>query len=90
MHYANGRAAQNGDPVVGQIGDTTPPRIVAGVIDKLNAGATACNGVIVTPFIGGTESLWVTVGECYHAQDALDAVRLAIHPAAKEAPAKPV
>ena len=67
MHYKNGRPAQEADPVVAKI---YGPKIVAGTLHSLIAGATTCNGQIAFPVPGGVNNIAITIGEAYHAEDA--------------------
>jgi hypothetical protein len=76
MHYKNGRAAKESDPVVckGYAG-----QITVGKIHTLIPGSTSCNCTVAEPVMGGVNQLTCrTVGEMYHAEDAL----LAIEPLA--------
>lgn len=67
MHYKNGRAAHENDPVITK----SYNGILAGKITRLNPAATTCNGLVTFPVMGGSENLSVNVGECFHAEDAL-------------------
>lgn len=70
MHYANGRQAAYGDPVIYK----GPSGIVAaGTLHSLCSGTECCNGQIAIAVPGGTSNWCVTVGECWHAEDALAA-----------------
>jgi hypothetical protein len=70
MHYKNGREAKTGDSVVykSSIG------VIAGTLHSLVAGSNACNAQISFPVPGTCTSWCVTVGECFHAEDAFNAV----------------
>ncbi len=52
MHYANGREAKVGDPVVGKVYNT--PGIVAGTLVSLTPGPESCNAEV--EFIIATSS----------------------------------
>jgi hypothetical protein len=69
MHYKNGREAKDGDQVIGKgwTGD-----VITGRIIDLNPGATSCNCTVVS--VLGEPIRCQTVGELYHAADALRAV----------------
>lgn len=71
MHYKNGREAINGDPVIGEVYG----RAVAGVIHTLQAGATSCNAQLAVPVPGGCTNYCVTIGDLYHAEDAVKALQ---------------
>ena len=67
MHYANGRAAKNGDRImlVGQPG-TTYPKPVVGILHDAVAGNDTCNGSLaVVPNEFNTPNL----AECLHIDD---------------------
>ena len=70
MHYKNGRVAKECDPVIHRDGS----RIIAGTIHSLNASAQSCTVPVAVPVVGGTVQQWVTVGHCYHAEDAFGAM----------------
>jgi hypothetical protein len=66
MHYRNGRAAFNGDPVIGK----SYNGVFAGTLHSVNPGATSCNGQVAVPVPGGFRTECVTIGELYHAECA--------------------
>jgi len=66
MHYKNGRKACEGDFVIGKQGDRT----VAGVLHGTASGCSSCNGQIAMPTVIGVQSTYVTIGECFHVEDA--------------------
>lgn len=72
MHYKNGRHANEGDPIV------TPYRefggFQAGILTGLIAGAETCNGTVVVPKVGGCKECSVNIQECFHADDAYQAI----------------
>jgi len=69
MHYKNGREAHEGDPVITQSYGKT----YAGNLHSLTAGCSSCNAQIAYPVFGGMSHTCVTVGLCYHAEDAFAA-----------------
>lgn len=69
MHYKNGREAKEGDQVIGKFG--WPEKARVGTIHSLNAGAVSCNGTVGSIIPGGIIQSSATVGELYHAEDAL-------------------
>lgn len=69
MHYKNGREALNNDPVIGKING----KVRAGVLHSINADCTSCNGKFAETIPGGHEQHYVTVGDLFHAEDALNA-----------------
>ena len=71
MHYKNGREARDGDPVIAK---TWNGQIIAGVLHSICPGAQTCNGQIAYPILGGCGALSVTIGEIFHAEDALKAL----------------
>lgn len=71
MHYANGREAREGDFVVGATYPGGP--VIAGRIHSLQASCDSCNGQVCVAVYGGTSQWSVTVGQLYHAEDALKA-----------------
>ena len=75
MHYKNGREAKENDPVIYRP-DYPNAKVVAGTIHSLAAdpNCTTCNGQISTAIPGGFLTTCVTVGQCYHAEDALAAI----------------
>lgn len=85
MHYKNGREAHDGDPVVTKFSD----KVVAGVIHSLQPAQSTCNGQIAFIIPGGTVNWCVTAGECFHAEDAYNAMDQAMkNPAVEVPPAK--
>lgn len=70
MHYKNGREARNGDTVIGK--PQYAASLLVGLIQDINPGATSCNCQVIRP--GGLIQSCVTVGEIYHAEDALQAI----------------
>lgn len=69
MHYKNGRPAKEGDPVIckGYTG-----QITVGKIHSLQEGTKTCNCTVAEVIIGGINQLTCrTIGEMYHAEDAL-------------------
>ncbi len=70
MHYKNKRGAMNGDTVIGK-----PPygvAVIVGIIQDINPGCTSCNATVIRP--GGIVQNCVTVGDFFHAEDALACV----------------
>lgn len=65
MHYKNGREAREGDAVITKSGN-----VVVGKLHSLYPGATRCNAQIAYAIMGGLGNACVTVGDCYHAEDA--------------------
>jgi hypothetical protein len=75
MHYANGRQAAENDPVICK--PSYPGgRFLAGTIHSLatNPNCTSCNGQIAYPMTNGIQNTSVTVSDCYHAEDAFNAI----------------
>lgn len=70
MHYKNGREARNGDTVIGKPQYAASP--ITGIVQDINPGATSCNCTVIRP--GGMIQSCVTVGEIYHAEDAIEAI----------------
>ena len=70
MHYKNGREAHEGEPVIAQSYGKT----YAGNIHSIVAGVSSCNAQIAYPVFGGMSHTCVTVGDCYHAEDAFAAI----------------
>lgn len=70
MHYKNGREAKVLDPVI--VKEYGGYR--AGVIHSLNPGTTSCNAQVAWPGITGIQNTCITVGDCYHAEDAFAAL----------------
>lgn len=75
MHYKNGREARAGDPVIfpAQSWSVNKTPIV-GTLHSLNPGATSCNGQVAHVVPGAVYHSAVTIGEGYHAEDALKAL----------------
>ena len=73
MHYKNGREAKEGDPV---ICSSYSGSVTVGKIHSLVAGSESCNCTVAEPVMGGVNQLTCrTVGELYHAEDALSAIK---------------
>jgi hypothetical protein len=70
MHFKNGRAAAEGDHVVGKT--SSGNRI--GVISELNPQAATDNATLTYAVMGGVKSETVTIAELYHAEDALQSL----------------
>lgn len=70
MHYKNGRKAQEGDPVVYKQPYTG--RVMAGNIVDINPGQESCNGVLMRAAAPPLQC--ITVSDCYHAEDAYQAM----------------
>lgn len=84
MHFKNKRPAQNGDPVIAK---NYQGKVVVGSIFNLNPGSQTCNCDVAVIIPGGTQVLTCqTVGQLYHAEDALAAVEAANQAPAAEAP----
>lgn len=64
MHYKNGREAKVGDTVFARSYDGTP---FTAVVVKATPGATTCNLTAVP--LPATNTVSLTAGECYHADD---------------------
>ncbi len=73
MHYRNGRAANDGDPVIGESWKGSG-NIIAGKLHSTSPGSTSCNGQVAHPIVGGVANAHITVGDFYHAADAFAAV----------------
>lgn len=72
MHYKNGRPAKEGDPVICRAYNNS---VTVGKIHSLTAGAETCNCTVAEPVMGGVNQLTCrTVGEMFHAEDALNAI----------------
>ena len=72
-HYGNGRAAYNGDPVVGK---GYSGEVVAGSIYAIVPGSESCNCSVAVPVMGGVNHLTCqTVGNWYHAEDAFNLMK---------------
>ena len=83
MHYKNGREAKNGDPVIGRGYNNEP---VAGTLHSIVPGTESCNCTVAVPVMGGINQLTCqTVGNYYHAEDALQALDMDL---ASSAPAQ--
>ena len=68
MHYKNGRPANNGEPVVGKICGNT----IVGLVQDIQPAQMSCNCTVIRP--GGLIASCVTVGDLYHAEDAVSAI----------------
>ncbi|MDE2098711.1 MAG: hypothetical protein KGL39_15765 [Patescibacteria group bacterium] len=67
MHYKNGRAAQEADPVLVK---DWQGKVRVGIIYGLQSGSETCNGTVAVTVPGATLSVCVNVKDCYHADDA--------------------
>lgn len=74
MHYANGRAAAVGDPVIGRVYNRTD--VVAGVLKRIDPKNNTCNCVVCWPVVGGVTEDFTQVDYLYHADDAHKAIRI--------------
>lgn len=72
MHYRNGRAAHEGDPVIAETWKGSG-KFVAGTLHSTMPNATTCNGQLAVASVGGSVQHHVTIGECFHAEDAFAA-----------------
>jgi len=75
MHYKNGRLAKEGDPVIckGYNGE-----VAVGKIHSIVAASKTCNCTVAEVVMGGVRQMTCyTVGEMYHAEDALLALEAA-------------
>ena len=70
MHYKNNREAKEGDPVIIKEYNN----VYAGKLHSLNPGTNSCNAQIAYPIMGGFGNICVTVRNCYHAEDAFNAM----------------
>ncbi|HEX3626687.1 MAG TPA: hypothetical protein VH280_14835 [Verrucomicrobiae bacterium] len=68
MHYKNGREAHNGDPVIGRPFGVT----WIGMIIDIQPAAQSCNATLLRP--AGLVQGCITVGDFYHADDAIEAL----------------
>lgn len=84
MHFKNGREAKDGDQAVWK--NQYTGQIETGRLTDLNAKATSCNVALARPL--GAPIQCITVGECYHADDAFAAIE-ANQPAPAVAEAAP-
>lgn len=73
MHYANGREAKNGDPVVMVTASGGQKVAHGGILTGATAGNDACNGTIV-PLTGG-QPHYANLSECLHADDVAAAMK---------------
>ena len=78
MHYKNGREAKEGDAAI--LVDTYNKKVYVGKIHSLQPACTTCNCQLAVVIPGGVNQMCATLGEMYHAEDAL----LAIDPTALE------
>jgi hypothetical protein len=79
MHYKNGREAREGDPVIiKQNPGTTYQKVVAGVLHSLQPGCVSCNAQIAYAVPGTVTSTSVTIGECFHAEDAIKSLEVGL------------
>ena len=67
MHYKNGREAKNGDTVIGK--PQHGVSVIVGIVQDINPGCTSCNCTVIRP--GGLTQSCVTVGDMFHADDAV-------------------
>ena len=70
MHYKNGREAHEGDPVIGETWSNSGHAMI-GKLHTLIPGCESCNAQVCYVVLGGTANTSVTVGNLYHADDAL-------------------
>ena len=70
-HYKNGREAREFDPV---IGTDCGGNSVYGRIYNINTQSETCNAMLANTIPGGTLPVYVTLDECFHAQDAYDCI----------------
>lgn len=82
MHYKNGRKAEENDHVICLGWEAGKNRGIAGRIHSLNEASTSCNGIVCYPMVGGVAHTSVTVGDCVHVDDALEAFNKALTEAA--------
>lgn len=78
MHYKNGREAHDGDPVITK---DHSGKVVAGVLHSTIPGSDTCNGQIATAYPGGVNQLCVSIKDCYHAEDAWNAIKVKVQTA---------
>jgi hypothetical protein len=72
MHYGNGRKAVEGDAVVAHDGNG---KVFAGTLHSIQPAATSCNARVATPVPGGVDQNYVTLSNCYHANDAWNCMK---------------
>lgn len=72
MHFKNGREAKENDQVICSAGGYG--KVLAGTLHSLNAGVTSCNAQLAYAVPGAIYNACVTIGDCYHAEDALAAI----------------
>ena len=75
MHYKNGRQAVENDPVICK--PSYPGgRFVSGTIHTLSTdpNSTTCNGQVAYLMPSGIQNTSVTISDCYHAEDAYNAI----------------
>jgi len=78
MHYKNGRQANEGDPVL--LKDYTG-KVITGTMHSLNPGSESCNASVAVVVPGGVNQFTcVTVGQCFYAEDAFNAIEADILP----------
>lgn len=68
MHYKNGREAKDGDFAIDSVSRK------AGIVKNCSAQSDRCNAHLYYPQFGGTTYTTVTLGECYHVDDAVAAL----------------
>ena len=73
MHYKNGNEAREGDPAICRP-DKDRSYTLAGKLHTLKPGLISCNAQLAVPIVGGVNNMCVTVGDCYHAADAYEAM----------------
>lgn len=79
MHYKNGREAKAGDSVIYY--NTYLQKTIAGEVWAIVPGSTSCNCQVARVIPGGITHESQTLGNIYHAEDALLAIEpLAIAP----------
>lgn len=69
MHFANGREAKNGDPVVVKDGDTYR----AGTLHSITSQTESCNAQVAYAIPGGCYNACITLKDAFHAEDAFNA-----------------
>ena len=75
MHYKNGREAKEGDVAI--LVDYSK-KVKVGQVHSIVSGSTSCNCQLAVILPGSVSHICATLGEMYHAEDAL----LAIEPEA--------
>lgn len=72
MHYKNGREAKDGDTVIYY--DTYRQKTFGGVVWAIIPGSNSCNCQVARVVPGLVVNESKTLGEMYHAEDALMAI----------------